>query len=626
MEQQQFRISFSLGSKLLLSVVSLLLVVIGFLTVSTILVLTEDKRAYTLKAQGTENVLAGLEFKSFSSRALSTLQLSLASYDPARELTPSEVRTIEGVLDNQSDIILTELGSLDRATGAYTRARTFPLPRQMAAADFLPGDLVVPEDWWKLATPHLLKGSAYFINLSKAGKNPLLGILRSDPDYKSSSGAVPVAIGYHPLSDFGSEIKGSRISIINQDGFVLHDSDPTVLYGAANLGQDPIFAQAIGRTNKVGAGEYQTDNSKVLGSYYHSDYDLVVTSRTDWRKAMSATYTLTEKFVLLGIMCITGAIIFALVFARTLTAPLLALYQATRQVAAGKFDLNLKPRSSDEIGALGSSFNVMSKKIQELIQESMKKVQLENELAIASTVQKTLFPPKKFENESILIHSDYRSASQCGGDWWGFFTVGDKLCLMIADATGHGMPSALITASARSCFSVMHKLAQEDPDFTYSPGAMLAFANRVVNEASSGQIMMTFFSCVLDFGKGELTYANAGHNPPWLFKREASGKYRQQSLTADGPRVGEVRDVEPFPEKSVKIAPGDVLFLYTDGIPEGKDRKGEMYGKKALKKLVETRVSDGPEQLVRGIMAAVAEHNTGKDLDDDVTIAVAQVK
>jgi sigma-B regulation protein RsbU (phosphoserine phosphatase) len=157
-----------------------------------------------------------------------------------------------------------------------------------------------------------------------------------------------------------------------------------------------------------------------------------------------------EKFILLGLMAIGAAVVFALFFSKTLTAPINRLYQATKEVAKGNFNVDLKSNASDEIGALTGSFAVMSRKISELIQESMEKVQLENELAIASTVQQTLMPPSDYRNERVYIKSHYQSASTCGGDWWGFFGVGNKMCIMIADATGHGFPSALITASARS--------------------------------------------------------------------------------------------------------------------------------------------------------------------------------
>jgi len=431
-------------------------------------------------------------------------------------------------------------------------------------------------------------------------------------------------IGFMPIRDFSKEFRGSRITISNSDGYVLFDSDNAVQFSAANVARDPIFQRAVSNPVASGAGEFRMEKERVLASYTRPGLDLVVISRIAWDRAMASTYTLAEKFILLGITCITAAIIFALIFARSLTAPLLELYRATKEVAAGKFDLDLKTRGRDEIGALGASFNVMSRKISELIEESVKKVQLENELAVASTVQQTLIPPQKYADDRIEISSRYQSASQCGGDWWGFFKEGNRLCLMVADATGHGIPSALITASARSCFSVMHKLAQEDPDFSFSPGAMLAYANRVVHEAASGQIMMTFFSCVLDFEKMTLTYANAGHNPPWLFSKNDAG-FKLSSLTADGPRVGESRDTGPYTEKTVKFARGDLLFLYTDGLVEGKNVRDEQFGKKRARSLVTGALDAGPDGVIETVMKDFMEHNTGKSLDDDVTLAVARI-
>jgi sigma-B regulation protein RsbU (phosphoserine phosphatase) len=254
----------------------------------------------------------------------------------------------------------------------------------------------------------------------------------------------------------------------------------------------------------------------------------------------------------------------------------------------------------------------------------MEKVQLENELAIASTVQQTLIPPGHFKNEKILIESHYQAASTCGGDWWGFFGVGNKLAVMIADATGHGFPSALITASARSCFSVMQKLAQEDPEFSFSPTAMLSYANRVIYDASLSKIMMTFFIGVIDFDTGTLSYASAGHNPPWLFKKDGES-FKLNSLTAAGNRLGEAREYGEFEEKSISISKGDILFLYTDGLTEGKNTAGDMFGKKKVRKLVEAKVAAGPRLVIDALMKDFMAHNEGKPLDDDVTIAVASI-
>jgi sigma-B regulation protein RsbU (phosphoserine phosphatase) len=329
-------------------------------------------------------------------------------------------------------------------------------------------------------------------------------------------------------------------------------------------------------------------------------------------------------------MAIGVALIFAILFSKTLTAPINRLYRATREVAEGNFALNLEIKGRDEIGALTSSFNLMSRQISELISAQADKIHLENELAIASTVQQTLIPPDVFRNSDIYIHSHYQAASQCGGDWWGFFGVGRKICIMIADATGHGMPSALITASARSCVSMLHKLAQEDSDFSFSPSAMLAYANRVVHDASATKIMMTFFCAVIDFDTMTLSYSSAGHNPPWLFKKEGDG-YVLKSLTAKGQRLGEAREVDVFEELKIEVSPGDLLFLYTDGLTEGTNARPaegeerEMYGKKRVRKSVESHLAGGPQTVVDGVIQEFLAFNGDKPLDDDVTIAVAQV-
>src|SRR6188768_2169477 len=105
MEQQQISVSFPLGTKLLVSVVTLLLIVIVFLDVSTILILKEDKLAYTYQYQSTEALLGATEFTNLVRRSFDTLRLSLANIDPSKEVTPQQALAIQNVLNNQSDAI-----------------------------------------------------------------------------------------------------------------------------------------------------------------------------------------------------------------------------------------------------------------------------------------------------------------------------------------------------------------------------------------------------------------------------------------------------------------------------------------------------------------------------------------
>jgi sigma-B regulation protein RsbU (phosphoserine phosphatase) len=266
----------------------------------------------------------------------------------------------------------------------------------------------------------------------------------------------------------------------------------------------------------------------------------------------------------------------------------------------------------------------MSLKIRQLIDEKLGQVKLEQELAIASTVQQNLIPPESFQNDRIEIQSYYQSASQTGGDWWGLFEAKNRVYLMIADATGHGLPCALITASARSCFSFLNKLAEEDENFSLTPQNMLSFANRIVFEASRGQIMMTAFLAVINFEDMTLTYSSAGHNPPWHF-RQAENKVVTKSLVGTGTRLGESKN---FPEQeatTMKIEINDTIVLYTDGLTENTNPNGIQYGKKNARKKIEATAFGGAKSIIKEVIADFHKHNDSKPLDDDVTVAVIRI-
>ncbi len=614
MDQQQFKISRPIGTKLLVSVVLLLTGVIIFLNVSTILLIKEDKRAYIYQAQSTQAVLAGREFVNRMRHALDTVRLSLTTVDPRKPVTKEHQSALRALVTNQADIAGLRIVYVDRKTG-----KTSPFTEALKDAT-LSFDL--EPEWLQTVLPKITTQGFAFLNLSKAGGNIGLGVLVADLNLKDQAAGMPLAIGFVPLADFADELGRLNLTIATQAGWVLYDSDSAVTFSRKNILDDPLLQASLGSRVAAGALEYDFADTHFLGSYVQPGLDLLVLTRTEWQKAMRATYTMTEKFILLGLMAVGAAILFAIFFSKSLTAPIYRLYEATKEVAKGNFTLSLKSKSKDEIGALTHSFNSMSKEISNLIHEREEKVRLENEMAIASTVQQTLIPPPYFRNDNILIHAHYQPAAECSGDWWGFFGVNDKLVLMIADVTGHGLSSALITASARGCVSMMHKLAQEDPEFSYSPSAMLSFANRVIYDASLSKIMMTFFIGVLDFKQKTLSYSSAGHNPPWLFKKEGGG-FALKSMTSVGNRLGETKETTDFEEKTVPISEGDIFFLYTDGILEGKNKNGDQFGKKRTRKLVEAALPQGPDEIIKSLMKDFMEHNLGKPLDDDVTLVAA---
>jgi sigma-B regulation protein RsbU (phosphoserine phosphatase) len=620
--QQQIRVKFPLRYKLLLIVVLLLMIAIGFLAFSTIYIFQDDKRAYLYQAQSTVARLGASEFTNVAARSLDGIRTVFgAVVDPTKDLTPQQRGQFQATLDNQSELLAVSLRVADRQTGALKTVIS-------GVNSSKKGEVPKPDEWdlkpdlVKSLFLDLDKSGFAFFNYSSIDSTPRLGLAVIDPNLKSKAG-TPIAFGLVSLEGFGKEFS-SAVTISTPSGWILYDTDPSAMFTQRSVAGEPLFESALsGPASQT--TEYSIGSEYFIGAFERLPLgNVIVLARVPLAEAMKATQALIVKFVLLAAMSIGAAIIFAILFARSLTAPLMRLYQATREVAAGNFDINLKESSKDEIGVLTGSFTAMSHKITGLIKESMEKVKLEGELAVAATVQQTLIPPSRYNERGVLISSLYSSASQCGGDFWNYFWVGNRLAIFIADATGHGIPSALITASARSCFSVMHKLFEQNSNLALSPGLMLSFANRAVYEGATGKIMMTFFLGVLDFDRGILTYSSAGHNPPWLYQR-VEGKYQLKSLIAPGMRLGEAMDVPPYEEAQCPFGPDDMLIMYTDGIIEGKNAEGEMYGKKKTRKMIEANLGGGPDQVVSALMADFMNHNGTKPLDDDVTLAVTKI-
>lgn len=614
MGQQHSRLSFSVGTQLLFHILALIVVIIGALSISAIAIIGRDRRDDSAQDRLTEASLAGTEFTNTVRHAMDVLRDSLR--DPRRTTQ---------ILEGHSGAVHLATGTFDVRLGQLRTQRQVSDQALLQELGLDGHSLQIPNDWLKAVVPELLHNGYAFLNLSRPDGVPLIGIFLTNPAPGKPAGSFPVAYAITPIRKFGPELSRLNLTIATRSGWVLFDTDPVRLFSRAHIGTDPLFQAAIAGGNS-GTRDYEAEHIRYLGGFAAPGFGLVVMTRAEWQEAMLPAYQLTEKIILLGIMAGSLSVLLALYFSKTITAPIGRLYGATAQVGRGDFDLDLHQDVDrrDELGELARSFKAMAARIRELFGERAKKVVLEGELDIASTVQQNLIPPPVFRNERIQIHSHYQSASQCGGDWWGFFEVGDRLIFGIADTTGHGLPSALMTASARSCFSMFEKLAEEDPAFNFSAARMLAYANRVVFDANHGQVNMTFFLGVIDFNQMMLTFANAGHNPPWILRESPRGQ-EIISLVSAGPRLGENRDTAEYEEKSLALRPDDLLFLYTDGVLEGRDRAGVSYGKKRMRALLQAESLQSTDRVVDNLVADFFRHVDGMELEDDITIAAARI-
>lgn len=356
-------------------------------------------------------------------------------------------------------------------------------------------------------------------------------------------------------------------------------------------------------------------------------------SRDDWlaisvideAEAYKVSYYLLKKTLAFAGIIISLGIIFGTLLAKSLTTPIDDLVAGTEQISKGNFHHEIPKRNEDELGQLSDSFNYMNKELLRYIEEVKEKSRMENELAVAQLVQASFFPDKKVSTDNFSVVGHYASASECGGDWWGTRTIHNKNLLFIGDATGHGVPAALITATANCVANLLPQICESHPELLNSPAKILDYFNQAVYKVG-GKILMTFFIGIYDKETKTLKYANASHNPPYLYRftdQEPQKSDITLLLDAEGERLGHIEN-PTYTEGSVQMNDQDVLVMVTDGIIEAENAEKKPYGERRFLKSLMKHAKQPPEELVAGLIEDSKEFLAGELPDDDVTLIIAK--
>lgn len=241
---------------------------------------------------------------------------------------------------------------------------------------------------------------------------------------------------------------------------------------------------------------------------------------------------------------------------------------------------------------------------------------IRRDMKIARQIQRSLLPPKPPVIAEVQLAGRCVPATHVGGDYYDYFNLEKGvLGVVIADVAGHSVGSALLMAMARS---VLH--ATITPRTT--PCEILASLNDLLHDdLDRAELIISMFYLKLDTASGSFTYANAGHNQPLLFRR-AEGTFLE--LDAEGLVLGVQRDVL-FEENANRVEPGDIIVLYTDGIPEAQNYSGEFFGRVRLWEVVAGRHEESPEDIVEAIFNALNIFIGAKPLEDDTTLVVIKI-
>src|ERR671921_501864 len=223
---------------------------------------------------------------------------------------------------------------------------------------------------------------------------------------------------------------------------------------------------------------------------------------------------------------------------------------------------------------------------QRLEQEERERERIEQELSVARRIQQASLPKEVPEPEGWQIAPYYQPAREVGGDFYDFHLLADgRVGLMVGDATGKGVPAALVMSTTCG----MLRAVSQALDYS-SPGEMLQRVNEALVPSIPANMFVTCFYAILDPESGSLRYANAGHDLPYLYRNSAA-----EELRARGMPLGLMPGMG-YEEKQTILEAGEAALLYSDGLVEAHDPKGEMFGFPRLRELI----AEHGEQRVLG--------------------------
>jgi sigma-B regulation protein RsbU (phosphoserine phosphatase) len=327
---------------------------------------------------------------------------------------------------------------------------------------------------------------------------------------------------------------------------------------------------------------------------------------------------LGREVAILGGAGFTALLLVIAAIAAHITRPLSRLAATAAEIAHGNLDAPVPLAvGRDEVGALSRSFEQMRLALRDYIADltatTKAKERLESELKIARNIQMS-FLPKKFppfpDITSFALHADLLPAREVGGDLYDFFLLGPgRLLFLVGDVSGKGVPAALFMAVTKT---LIKGNAEQESD----PAEILAKVNRELCVDNESMLFVTMFLAILDCDTGEMTFSNAGHNPPARIAPDGTVSWL---ALPRGLFLGVMEDAV-YRTATVTLAPGEKIVAFTDGVTEAQNPAQELFGTQRLLSVLSKAASMPPEVLDAAVMQAATAYAEDAEQADDITV------
>lgn len=331
-----------------------------------------------------------------------------------------------------------------------------------------------------------------------------------------------------------------------------------------------------------------------------------------------------NRVLLVSIVVLAIGVLLAGLQGVQLARPIRALTMQADRIAGGDLQSRVEVKRGDELGVLGATFNKMADEISSLLVEQAQKASLEKEMELARQVQQAMLPPHTLDEHGYLKVVGYcMPATSCGGDWWTYRKLANgRMLLVLGDATGHGIHSAIIAATARGAVEALSAIDER----LLTPEQVLRAIDSAIRQVGDHNVLMTAFSAVFDSQSGTLHYANAGQNFPYVIKLGPDRTLETASIiAASGNPLGDRNIAVEIRRGSLQLRPGDLFVCFTDGVVERANPSGKLFGDRRLRSaLTGQPLPDGPAlvTLRDRLVTTLDQYGDGKVQDDDITFVL----
>ncbi|MDY6968866.1 MAG: SpoIIE family protein phosphatase [Spirochaetota bacterium] len=322
---------------------------------------------------------------------------------------------------------------------------------------------------------------------------------------------------------------------------------------------------------------------------------------------------ITKVILLIAIAFLGISILGSIILAGITIRPIRILSSGASKIGTGNLDYKIKLKRSDELGKLAYEFNEMTSKLKEAKDKEIVARVMEEQLELAKEIQEGLNPSLYYNKDGVQIKGYTRAAKGVGGDYYDYIDIDEnRVGALISDVSGKGVPASLVMVMIRTVF--VSYISQRDIE--------CATVVSAINDSLSAEFAIdkfaTLFFMIYNKKTQELSFSNAGHGP--LFCYRASLNACTVTML-EGVPIGIMEDVE-YQQSKVKLFPGDIIVLYTDGITEMRNQEKDEYGRLRLQKYIMGNATLSADELTQRIVTDVDDFKGDIDQHDDMTLLV----